>query len=287
VKEEMEKILQEEQGEVLLSCDSLEEEVTGNVIKGSFQIFAPKGKKIKGRVLVSDLRVVCREEVFQGESIEISYSFDSSFMEPGETVSGSFDVITNYGERQLSFAFHYPQKVLDSTLGEIKNLFHFTNLARSSWEEAVKLYFSPEFEQILTNADREYREIYKGLSGNVNEQYMDEFLQAVHKKEAVTYTVENTELSLENLEESQKIEIPVRKNGWGYTHLIPKTEGTFLSLEKELTLETSLLYIPRIIAIEPPLTPGTDKEPPIQSPLQNVIILSLTETDFFSKIRPP
>ena len=237
MKEEMEKILQEEQGEVLLSCDILEEEVTGNVIKGSFQIFAPKGKKIKGRVLVSDPRVVCREEVFQSESIEISYSFDSSFMEPGETVSGSFDVITNYGERQLSFAFHYPQKVLDSTLGEIKNLFHFTNLARSSWEEAVKLYFSPEFEQILTNADREYREIYKGLSGTVNEQYMDEFLQAVHKKEAVTYTVENTELSLENLEESQKIEIPVRKNGWGYTHLIPKTEGTFLSLEKEIIRE--------------------------------------------------
>lgn len=234
MKEEMEKILQEEQdGLLLLSCDSLEETVTGELIKGSFQVFSPEGKKLKGRVIVSDPRIVCREEVFQGESVEISYSFDSSVMEPGETVSGSFDVLTNYGERQLSFTFHYPQKVLESSLGEIKNLFHFTNLARSNWEEAVKLYFSSEFEQILANADSEYKEIYKGLSVRENEQYMDEFLQAVHKKDAVTYAVEDTLLTLENLEESQKIEILVRKNGWGYTHLIPKAQGDFLSLEKE------------------------------------------------------
>ena len=42
---------------------------------------------------------------------------------------------------------------MNSSLGEIKNVFHFTNLARANWQEALKLYFSPKFEEVLKNAD--------------------------------------------------------------------------------------------------------------------------------------
>lgn len=242
MKEEMDKILQEEQEVILeLSCDSIEREVKGDVVTGTFRVVGPAGKMLKGKVIVSDPRVVCREYVFQSEEVEISYSFDSSYMEPGETISGFFDLVTNCGEEQLPFAFHYPQKILDSSLGEIRNLFHFTNLARANWEEAMNLYFSPDFERILANADREYREIYRGLSGRKKEQYMDEFLQAVHKKEPVTYKTETTILNLENVGENQKAEVVLEKKGWGYTYLSIQAEGDFLSLEKEVIREDDFI----------------------------------------------
>ena len=234
MKEEMENVLSEEQeGLLSLSCDSIEQEVRGDIISGSFSVYGPKEKKIKGKVMASDPRVVLGETVIQSEKLEISYSFDGYFMEPGEAVSGSFVLITNCGEYQLPFSFYYPQTVLNSSLGDIKNLFHFTNLAKTNWYEAYKLFASSEFEKILANADKEYREIYRGLSGKAKEQHMDEFLQAIHKKEPVTYKIVNEIPELENLEETQKIETVIRRNGWGYTQLSVSVQGDFLAVEKE------------------------------------------------------
>ena len=47
-------------------------------------------------------------------------------------------------------------------------------------------------------------------------------------------------------------------------------------LKKELTEEISRSYTPSIIAMEPPLTPGTVMVPPIHIPFNIVIRLSLS-----------
>ena len=131
MKDEMEKLLQEEAGGLLLSCDFIEQELEQKQISGSFSVESMTGKAIKGKVIVSDPRVKCQESVFQSESVKISYYFDGYDMEPGEVISGSFMLITNFGEFEIPFSFSYPKKDISSSLGEIRNLFHFTNLARS------------------------------------------------------------------------------------------------------------------------------------------------------------
>ena len=237
-KKEMEKLLQEEDNaRVEISCESIQQEVVGGSVKGSFSFRSTTDRKVKGKVIVSDPRVQYTNSIFQGESIEISYCFDGSDIEPEETVSGFFVLLTNFGEYEIPFAFTYPRKEMNSSLGEIKNVFHFTNLARSNWEEALKLYFSDGFKNILKNADKQYMEVYRGLSGKVREQYMDEFLHAIHKKTPVTYETEIPILEAENLYENFCMELSVRKKGWGYTCLSVKTEGEFLSLEKHRILE--------------------------------------------------
>ena len=144
MREEMEKILQEEtDGVVMLSCDFIEQELEQKQISGSFSMESMNGKAIKGKVIVSDPRVKYKESGFQSEQVKISYYFDGSDMEPEEVVSGSFMLITNFGEFEIPFSFSYPKQDITSSLGEIKNLFHFTNLARANWQEAMKLYFSP------------------------------------------------------------------------------------------------------------------------------------------------
>lgn len=238
MKTEMEKLLPEEEISMLeISCDEIRQSLKEEKVQGSFYVSSTTDRVVKGKVLVSDPRVQCRESVFQGEKVEISYYFDGSDMEKEEIVSGFFVLITNFGEYEIPFEFSYPKEELSSSLGEIKNLFHFTNLARTNWEEAYKLYFSPGFKDILKNADREYTEIYRGLSGKVREQYMDEFLHAIHKKTPVAYEAKTQLLTAENIYESHCMEFPIEKKGWGYVCLSIETEGEFLSLEKKKILE--------------------------------------------------
>ncbi len=242
MKDEMEKLLQEDVAEPLhLSCDFIEQELENQQINGFFSIESMNGKTIKGKVIVSDPRVKCQESVFQSEHVKISYYFDGLDMEPGEVVSGSFMLITNFGEFEIPFSFFYPKMDLSSTLGEIKNVFHFTNLARTNWQEALKLYFSPAFEEVLKNADNGCKEIYRGLSGTVHEQYMDEFLHAIHKKGPVTYEVENELTGIENVSEPLCTELVIRKKSWGYTCLTVEAQGDFLKLEKEKILEEDFM----------------------------------------------
>lgn len=233
MREEIEKILQEDAGRLQLSCDFIEQELEQGKVYGSFSMESLNGKAIKGKVIVSDPRVQYQEFGFQSEQVKISYYFDGSYMEPGEVVSGSFVLITNFGEYEIPFSFSGPKQNLSSSLGEIKNLFHFTNLARANWQEALKLYFSPAFKEVLRSADSRTEEIYRGLSGKYHEQYMEEFLQAIHKKGPVEYEAVTDMTTIENVEETLCIPLEICKKGWGYISLEVKTEGEFLRVEKE------------------------------------------------------
>ena len=237
MREEMEKILQEEAGQLQLSCDFIEQELERGQISGSFSIESLNKKAIKGKVIVSDPRVKYQESGFQSEQVKISYYFEGFDIEPSEVVSGSFMLITNCGEYEIPFSFFHPKQNISSSLGEIKNLFHFTNLARTNWQEALKLYFSPAFEEILKSTDDRTKEIYRGLSGKVHEQYMDEFLQAIHKKGPVEFEAVTDMTTMENVMEPLCVPFEIRKKGWGYTCLEIEVRDDFLSVEKEKILE--------------------------------------------------
>ena len=242
MKTEMEKLLQEEEISMLqISCEYIQQSLEEGKIQGSFYVSSTTGKVVKGKVMVTDPRVQCRETAFQSEKVEISYYFDGSDMEAGEVISGLFMLITNFGEFEIPFTFSYPKENLGSSLGEIRNLFHFTNLARTNWQEALKLYFSPAFEEILKNADHRAKEIYRGLSGEVREQYMDEFLNSIHKKSPVEFETEKEITDLVNITENVCTELTIRKKGWGYTKLSIETRGDFIRLEKEKVLQNNFL----------------------------------------------
>ena len=98
MKEEMEKLLQEDKNSFLqISCDVIEQELQQGKIEGSFTLESVSGKAIKGKILVADPRVEVQATGFQREEVKISYYFDGSHMEPEEEVSGSFVMITNFG----------------------------------------------------------------------------------------------------------------------------------------------------------------------------------------------
>ncbi|MCM1414600.1 MAG: DUF5717 family protein, partial [bacterium] len=232
-----------EDGPLTFSCPRVELSLSaGSVCEGSFFVYGPEGLVTEGRVQASDLRMECVTERFGGSEDEIFYRFDAVGMEAGEAVSGSFHLISNRGEYYLPFQVQIESGEIDSSLGEIRNLFHFTNLARSSFEEAVKLFYSPAFGRVFSGHDRQYYAAYKGLSstpGNVHN--VEEFLLEINKKKPMEYIPEESEIRIEDPVEDMRYAFVVNRNGWGYTKLLIRTEGDFLRTEEETADDVSFL----------------------------------------------
>ena len=122
-------------GTLNFSCTRIELSVqAGETAEGSFILYGPQGAITEGYIVSSDLRMECLSSSFAGSQDEIFYRFDATGSTAGEEVKGAFHMISNQGESYLPFSVSVNAAPVDSSLGEIKNLFHFTNLAKSNWE---------------------------------------------------------------------------------------------------------------------------------------------------------
>ena len=131
------------------SCQSLEFSVNqGEVVTDSFTIYADS-KDAEGDIYSSDTRMQLITQHFSGEENVVEYCFDGSRIEAGGIVRGQFTIISNHGEYTLNYQVMVQKPVLQGSMGNVKNLFHFTNLAKTNWEEAVELFYSPEFINIF------------------------------------------------------------------------------------------------------------------------------------------
>lgn len=222
-----------ETGNIEFSCSRIEIELEeSSVYEGEFSILAGLDRPFNGKVTTSDHRMVCHNPEFDENEAVIHFSFDASVMQPGDVEKGCFYVVSNQGEAYLSYVVSILHKVPDSSLGNIRNLFHFANLAKSNWDEALSLFYNKEFESVFAGVDRKYFDAYKSLSKYAgNEQNMEEFLLHINKKQVVSYVPHTYQLEYENVSEILANEITITKNGWGYTFLRVETEGDFLSVE--------------------------------------------------------
>jgi len=247
VDQTVERLLREEfdyeRGSLDFSCPRLELTIgKGETVEGSFMVYGFPEKITKGYITTSDIRMECLTPEFCGNEEEIEYCFHSDGLEEGDVVKGEFYVISNQGEYYLPYVVTVAYYVLESSLGGIKNLFHFANLAKTDMREAVNLFYSPGFKQILTGNDRQFLKVYEGLSKyKGNAQNLEEFLIAINKKQKTEYLTETKDISIENPEGIREEILSITKNGWGYTFLNVETEGTFLSVEKTSLTEDDFL----------------------------------------------
>ena len=137
---------EEIRGSLLFSESKVEIDCLGDeIIEGTFGIEEQDGLDVEGYVYSSNFRMQVINPVLQGAECQVEYRFDSRGMNMGDAVKGNFYIVRNRGEFSLPFVALKQREVLDSSLGPIKNLFHFTNLAKSNWEEAVAVFANPMF----------------------------------------------------------------------------------------------------------------------------------------------
>ena len=148
-----------ESGSLDFSCEKIELSIQkGEQYEGTFRIHAAAGIYTEGTVHSSDWRVECLTQEFTGTEEEILFRVHGGRLEEGDVVKGVFDVVSNQGEYYLPFVVNVEYRMPESSIGSIKNLFHFANLAKSNWREAVKLFYSPEFARIFSGSDARHAE---------------------------------------------------------------------------------------------------------------------------------
>lgn len=205
----------------------------GEIYEGSFFIYGPENALTEGTVTSSRLQMQCLTDSFSGAEEEIYYSFDTADMREGDKLKGEFRIISNQGEYSIPYEISVESGNVESSLGNIKNLFHFTNLAKTNWEEAVKLFYSKDFRRIFNGADRQFLASYQGLTGGVcKEQNVEEFLLDIKKKQKVQFLVEEEEIRIDNPEKNVEYKLVINRNGWGYSQLFAESDGDFLVIEK-------------------------------------------------------
>lgn len=252
MREIIERILDgyyaEEDRSVSLSCSSLELTLkAGENERGQFTISSEGKDMVEGTISTSDARMELSVEHFQGKEIVVDYLFHGEYMAEGEEAKGSIFILTDKGELNVPFQVTIVPETIESSIGPIKNLFHFANLAKTNWAEALKIFYSPAFSQVFHANDKKYYNDYRSLSAYPgHEQNMEEFLIHINKKQRVEYqtmpsVLEQEFLFAKNMGEMVEREITIIKNGWGYTTLSVEARGEFLVLPKTFLTEDDFI----------------------------------------------
>lgn len=224
-----------DKGNLEFGCSKIELTLKrGEICEGMFTVDGAKNHLTQGKVYSSYSRMRVLNPEFIGNGETITYQFDAAGMEEGDVVKGEFDIVSNQGEYYLPFVVTIEHEILQTSLGPVKNLFHFTNLAKTNWAEAVSLFYCKEFQQILEGNDRQYLGLYKGLSVYPgNEQNVEEFLIGIKKKQRIEYLLDDSSIRVDDPESMTQETIMITRNGWGYTHLKVEAQGAFIKLEKQ------------------------------------------------------
>ncbi|WP_029232433.1 DUF5717 family protein [Butyrivibrio sp. VCB2006] len=206
----------------------------GEVVEGSFTIFGPEDGLLIGEVSSTEMRMQVITRDFSGTPYEVSYRFNGLGLAKGDVLQGDFRIISNQGEYFLPFVVTVRLDHIASSLGDIKNLFHFANLAKTDWREAVDLFYSREFISIFSGTEDSYESLYRGLSEIPgNEQNVEEFLISINKKQPMAFFLDQKEIAVEFTSSLREIPVVITRNGWGYSELKVRLDGDFLYVDRQ------------------------------------------------------
>ncbi|MEG1458627.1 MAG: DUF5717 family protein [Acetivibrio sp.] len=220
--------------EILLS----EEQISiiaeiGSVATGSLWISNEQEKKMKGIVYSSLPELHIINPMFNGKTNEIQYRFDAKKAIAGEKSKGKLFIVSCCGEVNLPISIEVTEAYGQTSLGKIKDLFHFANLAQSDWEEALQLFETRDFGRIFLKEEHLktlYASLIKGKDRNVA---LEEFLIAIQKKSKINITVDRTELLYTKCLTNFADKITIMKDNWGYEKIQIEGDAPFLVLEKK------------------------------------------------------
>jgi len=206
----------------------------GEVYEGSFLIENTKDGKVRGLVYPSSFRVHCLEAGFEGNPVEVKYTYDSTGLKPGEMEKGNFTVVCNGGEYDIDFTAVVEKPYIMTPYGKIQTMAEFRKLAMQDFAEAKRLIYTRQFGDLLKYEDCRVRNLYANMrKWALDEQALEEFLVGIKQKEKIFLTLSRNKVEYDDLLEEKKSQIHIVKNTWGYVPIKIRTYGTFLDGVKE------------------------------------------------------
>lgn len=233
-------IFEQEELELKVSISSIEGAIqTSEILSGSFLISEYNQKSMEGIIYSGSRRVHLSQTEFQGTEIEIEYQIEVKGMLPKEILKGEIDIVSDAGEISIPYEIRIEAPYAPTSMGKIRNLFHFTNLVKKNYEEALKLFYKPEFPDIFLARTPKIRATYESLIKGISPKTaLEEFLVFVNKKSRVFLALEEEQKEFSDLEEAEGDTVILKKDGWGYLEIDVTKEGDFIQLsKKKLTTE--------------------------------------------------
>ncbi len=226
-----------ESGHLVFSEKSIELEfVEGETPSGSFGILSSGDEELEGYIGTTSLRMKLGIDRFSGKETIVHYTFDPAGMESGDTIKGEINVVSNRGEYNLPFSATLIRTRIESSVGTIRNLFHFANLAHTDFDEARRIFYSDQMRECFVDSDRRFAGIYQALSAHPgNAENVEQFLLAIHKKDPVTFVCLNDNMVFKNVtwESEEEGSFEILKSGWGYVRIHVSADSELIRLEKE------------------------------------------------------
>ncbi|SHO51934.1 DUF5717 family protein [Anaerocolumna xylanovorans] len=252
----------------------------GGCYKGTLAVWNSLGTILTGQLYSSSTYFLTEKNVFTGERCEIAYTVQANTLVPGDMVRGFLDIVSDSGEARIPFFITAEPPYLNSSLGKVKDFFHFTNLAKTDWAEAVKLFKTEGFREFLGYRDKKYLVLYDALKKSRSaSQALEEFLIAVRKKTPVNFIVDKNILEYEVGTESFMDKIVLMKDNWGYEEIRVSCEGDFIVPEHKIIWSDYFVgnTYPLEFVIQPPkMRKGRNYGKIILSSVHDTIVVEIT-----------
>ena len=235
-------IFEYEKPEIAVSTEKIELEIeAGKSCDGFFEISSAGGYEIRMKAFSSNKLMQLKSNDYCGEKIKVAYTFDAAKLEIGEEVTGHISIISNGGEIEVPFDVHVCQPFCYTSIGPVRDLAQFTNLAQSNWHEAVKLFYSDNFARVFL-VNKNYAHIYAKLISSRNpNQAMEEFLCTIRRKRKIELKIAQDNIEFSGVNEMISERLVIEKNQWGYQKIFIETVGDFIQVyKKELSTEDFL-----------------------------------------------
>ena len=118
----------------------------GEMYKGSFSLSESGRGDDPWLVYPSSFRVHCEEQGFDGNPVNISYTYDGSGLVPGHVEHGKFTIVLQWRRRYaVAFTAIIEKPFVMTTYGKVQSLEDFKKLSFRDPAEAEKLFRSGIF----------------------------------------------------------------------------------------------------------------------------------------------
>ena len=206
----------------------------GEVYRGSFILKNKDEGNIRGLVYSSSFRAHCEAQGFEGNPVEINFTYDGTGLKPGHVEQGKFTVVCSGGEYELPFTAIIERPYIMTSYGKVQNARDFKKLALQDFTEAQRLFRSRDFYEVIKYEEPRIRALYDNMrKWSLGEQAMEEFLVAIKQKECIFLTMGRTQRSFRNLKEDTKEVIHFTKNTWGFMPVQVEVDGSFIKIGRD------------------------------------------------------
>ena len=187
----------------------------GRVYHSSFVIESENKVPVQGIVRSTNDKIGLEKADFAGTHIEIPYYFKGKLATAGNEFEGDFLLITNAGEYNIPYRVVVTPVMAETSIGRICQMEDFVKLYHENRQEAMELFFLPNFSSIflkhLPEQDAMYHSLMKSRSRNM---IVEEFLSAAGWKEPAALAIEEKQVVLDAGKDRGEITLILTADGY-------------------------------------------------------------------------